>query len=72
MKKFAIAAVAAASFLGAAPAMAGATLDAHPEAAQSTPAAPQPDEAALAAVNADLDDLLASFDAPPVQRDQAA
>ena len=55
-----------------APGTAGATLDAHPEAAQSTPAAPQPDEAALAAVNADLDDLLASFDAPPVQRDQAA
>ena len=55
-----------------APGTAGVIETAPAEPAVSTAQTPAPDEAALAAVNADLDDLLAAFGTAPDKRSEAA
>ena len=55
-----------------APGTAGATLDGAPEPALPAPDTSPANEAAIDAVSADLDDLLAAFDATPARRDEAA
>ena len=55
-----------------APGTAGATLDGAPEPVLPAPDTSPANEAAIDAVSADLDDLLAAFDATPARRDEAA
>jgi DNA-binding response OmpR family regulator len=55
-----------------APGTAGVIETAPVELAVSTAQTSAPDEAALAAVNADLDDLLAAFGPAPDERNEAA